>query len=146
PAPLVPTVTSRATPIKDSIQHIIRMSKTDAFLENLLNTEPQYFNDILSNRDALNVQIIYTQINRQANNEPVFKNYYFNVNPDIYFYPASTVKMPVAALSLQRLNELKVVGLNSNSTMITENSFSGQTAVYNDPTTPDGRPSIAQYV
>ena len=30
--------------------------------------------------------------------------------------------------------------------MITEKGFSGQTAVYNDPTTPDGRPTIAHYM
>src|SRR5688500_492582 len=63
----------------------------------------------------------------------------------MYFYPASTVKLPVALLSLQRLNDLKVFGLNSQSTMLTEAAYSGQTPVYNDATTEDGRPSIANY-
>jgi beta-lactamase class A len=30
--------------------------------------------------------------------------------------------------------------------MITESNYSGQTPVYNDPTTPDGKPNIEQYV
>jgi hypothetical protein len=122
------------------------MDKTDAFMEDLLNAHPQHFADILRNRDSLKVQIIYTQINRDANNQPAFKNFYFHVDPEMYFYPASTVKMPVALLSLQRLNELKVFGLNSETTMITEANYSGQTPVYNDPTTEDGRPSIANYI
>lgn len=120
--------------------------KTDSFLVNLLQQHPQYFDDFLRNKDSFRVQIIYTQIDRGANNVPVFRNHYFNVNPAMYFYPASTVKMPVALLSLQRLNELKKDGLNKYSTMITEAAYSKQTPVYNDPTTPDGKPSIAQYI
>jgi hypothetical protein len=120
--------------------------KTDPFMEELLNAHPEYFQQVLKNRDSLKVQIIYTRIDREANNEPTFQNYYFNVDSSKYFYPASTVKMPVALLALQRLNELKVFGLNSFSTMLSEANYSGQTAVYNDPTTEDGRPSIANYI
>ena len=121
-------------------------TKTDAFLENLLIANPQYFADILSHRKEWNTQIIYTQITRGANGMPSLKNYYFNVNPANYFYPASTVKLPVSLLALQRLNELKEKGIDKNTTMITETGNSSQTAVYNDPTSPDGRPTIAQYI
>ena len=121
-------------------------TKTDAFLENLLSANPQYFADILSHRKEWNTQIIYTQITRGANGMPSLKNYYFNVNPANYFYPASTVKLPVSLLALQRLNELKEKGIDRNTTMITETGNSSQTAVYNDPTSPDGRPTIAQYI
>jgi hypothetical protein len=124
----------------------ISMEKTDPFMEDLLNAHPQHFSAILKNRDSMKVQIIYTQINRDVNNQPLFRNYYFHLDPEMYFYPASTVKLPVALLSLQRLNELKVFGLNSQSTMITEAAYSGQTPVYNDATTEDGRPSIANYI
>lgn len=119
---------------------------TDTFLENLLNQYPQYFDSILNNRDAYNVQVIYTQIDRGANGLAALKNYYFNVNGNHYFYPASTVKFPVTMLALQRLNELKATGIDKNTTMLTDAAYSGQTAVYNDPTTPDGKPSIAHYI
>lgn len=121
-------------------------TKNDVFLKDLLAKYPQYFNAILQNPDSLGVQIIYTQINRDRNNLPVLTNYYFNVNPNKYFYPASTVKMPVALLALEKLNQLKVEGLSRKSTMITESAYSGQTNVYNDPTSEDGRPSIEHYV
>ena len=121
-------------------------TKTDAFLENILKQYPQYFDSILVHRKEWNVQIIYTQIDRGRNNLPRLTNYYFNVNPARYFYPASTVKLPTALLALQRLNELKATGINKNTTMITGSAYSGQTAVYNDPTTPDGRPTIANYI
>ncbi|HEY4148243.1 MAG TPA: serine hydrolase [Chitinophagaceae bacterium] len=120
--------------------------KTDALLEDLLKAYPQYFDTLLQQRAALKLQIIYTQIDRQANNQPVFKTYYFNVDSTDYLYPASTVKLPVALLALQKLHELRLPGLDRSSSMITEAAYSGQTPVYNDPTTPDGRPTIEQYV
>jgi hypothetical protein len=121
-------------------------TKTDAFLEDILKQYPQYFDSILAHKKEWNVQIIYTQIDRGRNNLPKLTNYYFNVNPARYFYPASTVKLPTALLALQRLNELKPTGITKNSTMLTEAAYSGQTAVYNDPTTSDGRPTIANYI
>lgn len=92
------------------------------------------------------VQVIYTQIERRKNGRPQFTDHYFNVNDSDYFYPASTVKLPVAILALQKLHELKIAGLDKNTTMITEADYSGQTEVYNDPTTPDGRPTIEHYI
>ena len=107
---------------------------------------PEYFGNILQNRDSLRVQIIYTQINRSAQNKPSFTNYYFDVNDSDYFYPESTVKMPVALLALQKIHELRIPGLDKNIAMITESEYSGQSGVLNDPTSKDGKPSIAQYV
>ncbi len=120
--------------------------KTDTFLENILKAYPQYFDTILQNRKEWKVQIVYTQIDRLANNQPVFKPYYFNIDSSAYFYPASTVKLPIALLALQKVHELSLPGLDKNSTLITEASYNRQTPVYNDPTSRDGRPSVAQYV
>ena len=139
PKDTVAVTAEKPVPQKDS-------SRTDAFLENLLQQYPQYFDSILKKRTDFKVQIIYTQINRDADNNPHFTDYYFHVNSKAYFYPASTVKMPVALLALQRLNELNIAGLNRHTTMITESDYSGETAVYNDPTTPDGSPSVEQYI
>lgn len=118
----------------------------DAFLSRILNQHPDYFDSLLKQNDKWRIQIIYTQIDRTANNFPVLTDHYFNLNANEYFYPASTVKMPTALLALQRLNELNVPGLDKNTTMITDAAYSGQDAVYNDPNSPDGRPTIANYV
>ena len=101
------------------------------------------FAEALNNRDSLRIQVIYTQINRDKRNKPHFTDYYFNVNKNLYFYPASTVKMPVAFLALEKLNDL---GISRNTTFISEKSYDGQTAVYNDPTSPDGRPTVEHYI
>jgi hypothetical protein len=117
----------------------------DSLVQNILSQHPELFGSIVKNDDR-RVQIIYTQIDRTKNNQPKFTDYYYQLDPSNYFYPASTVKLPVAALALQKLSELHKKGLDENSTMITEQSSEGQTAVYNDPTTRDGRPTVAHYI
>ena len=118
---------------------------THSSFANLLKLYPGYFQSILSNPEY-KVQIIYTQIDRDKKGRAEFTDHYFNINDSNYFYPASTVKLPVAILALQKLNELKVKGLDKNATMITEADHSGQTEVYNDPSAPDGRPTIEHYI
>jgi hypothetical protein len=50
------------------------------------------------------VQILYTRIRRTADSIR-FTDYSFRTNNKRYFYPASTVKFPIAALALELLNE-----------------------------------------
>ena len=120
--------------------------KTDSLLVRLLGGDPESFGHILNNRDSFRVQIIYTVINRSRRNKAVFKNYYFNVSDEQYFYPASTVKLPVALLSLEWLNEMNKVQVSRNTTMITGKASSEQTEVFNDPSSEDGRPTIQHYI
>ena len=126
-------------------KHKVISDKNENMLHRVLDQNASSFQHILSNPDH-KIQIIYTQIDRKRNGKPLFTDYYFNVNDSSYFYPASTVKLPVAILALQKLNELKIKGLDKNTTMITEADGSGQTEVYNDPSTPDGRPTIEHYI
>ncbi len=121
-------------------------AKQTPLLETLLQQNPQYFDAILKNVKNLNLQIIYTQINRRNNGSPELTPYYFNANADKYFYPASTVKLPIVLLALQKLGELKNKGIDRNSSMVTETAFSGQSPVFNDATAFDGRPTIAHYI
>jgi hypothetical protein len=104
------------------------------------------FDSVLQPGNPWEVQVIYTAIDRTAGNKPQFTDHLLNVDNNRYFYPASTVKMPVAFLALQKLNELALPGLTRQTTMITEAAFPGQTVVYNDPGSKDGRPTIEQYI
>lgn len=121
-------------------------ARTDLFFTDILKQYPQYFDTVLKNKKNWNVQIIYTEINRDRYNNPSFTDHYFNVDSSKYFYPASTVKLPTALLALQRLGELSNTGITKNTTMITEAAYSGQSPTYNDPQTPDGRPTIESYI
>ncbi|MEP6926960.1 MAG: serine hydrolase [Ginsengibacter sp.] len=141
----IDTVVNNDTVAAKAIKEIDN-AKTDLFLVELLKQYPQYFDSILKNRKNWNVQIIYTEVNRDKHNNPKFTDYYFNVDASKYFYPASTVKLPTALLALQKLHELKETGITKETTIITETAYSGQTSTYNDPQTPDGRPTIESYI
>lgn len=132
------------TPAQEFKEKAPNYARTDRFFDSLVHAVPEMVPVL--NDPEMRVQVIYTQVDRRKNNKPTFRNYYYNVQPDRYFYPASTVKLPTAILALQRLKELKVKGLDRNTTMITEAAFSGQTPVYNDPTSADGRPTVAHYI
>jgi hypothetical protein len=118
----------------------------DTFMTTLLSKYPQFFDAVLKKKAELQVQIIYTQIDRGKKGKIKFTDHTYGLNTDQYFYPASTVKLPVAILALQKLNELKIAGLNRNTTMITESDGDDQTQVCNDPTTATGAPAIAHYI
>ncbi len=118
----------------------------EKFFEDLFKHTPGQFENILKHRDDWNVQIIYTQVNRDREGRPQLKHFYFNGSIPKYFYPASSIKLPIALLALQKIRELSGKGITRNSTMITEMNYAGQTAEYNDPNTPDGKPNIEQYI
>lgn len=54
--------------------------------------------------DGYEVQIKYTQIDRR-NDSIFFTDHDFQLDDNNYFYPASTVKFPIAVLAMERLNE-----------------------------------------
>lgn len=117
---------------------------TENFLAQLL-MEDEKLKPFLDQKDSLKIQVIYTRIDRDKDNKPRFTDFYFNVNPANYFYPASTVKLPTALLALEKLKRLNTAGVNRNTTMVTGKATALQSAVYNDPTTRDGRPTIGNY-
>ena len=122
-----------------------KIKEDDQLIKNLMETEMGKFQRILQNKDSFEVQVIYTQINRDENNYPHFKSFYFNVDSARYFYPASTVKLPLVLLSLEKLNQLNIRGLNKYTPMFHDSVYSGQLTVRNDTTSESKLPSIAHY-
>jgi hypothetical protein len=116
------------------------------FLKNLLESHRELFNHVLNHPTHNEVQILYTQIDRDENNVPHFKSYSYRLNANHYFYPASTVKLPTAIFALEKLNELHIKGLTIKSTMMTDSAFSGQTKVIRDTSSKNGLPSVENYI
>ena len=63
-------------------------------LAEILFSMNQKYSSILNNPNDHYLQIAYTQIDRNSNQEPIFTLHTFNVDNKKYFYPASTVKFP----------------------------------------------------
>ena len=118
----------------------------DGSLERLLKSQPDRFATVMQDPAAHRLQIIYTQIDRGPDNRPTFRSYSFRLDAAEYFYPASTVKLPVAALSLEKLGKLNRPGLDRDSVMLTGKAEDYQTEATIDDTSNIGLPSIAHYI
>lgn len=127
--------------------YVMSQDKNDQWLDQFLrkNASPLLLN-ILDQHETYRYQLIYTKITRNKEDKPAFKNFYLHVNSENYFYPASTVKMPVAFLALEKLNELKIEGLTRHTPMLTDSSYEKQTKYWEDSSSATGLPSIAHYI
>ncbi len=121
--------------------------KTDRWLKKYIYQHaPPRLLEVLNQPDTFQYQFIYTKIERDQNSRPQLTNYYLNVDKSRYFNPASTVKMPLAFLALEKLNDLNIPELEKAIPMITDSSYESQSRALADSTSPNGLPSIAQYI
>ena len=74
-------------------------------LDDVLASENIKIKRVIDSLDQYEVQIKFTQINRD-NDSIIFKDYDFQVDDNNYFYPASTVKFPIAVMAMEKLNQL----------------------------------------
>lgn len=114
-------------------------------LKSLLQKLPAAFSGIVDRPDSFRLQIIYTQIDRDVSNRPVFHYHYFNVT-DQYTYPASTVKLPAAVLALEKMNKLGIDGLGMHTSMFTDPLRPGEKPVFEDASSRNGKPSLGHYI
>jgi hypothetical protein len=124
-----------------------KAQRTDPWLKELLVSRgDSLMRHILSNPDTFQYQVIFTRIDRDNKGRPRFKPYHLNVDRNRYFNPASTVKLPTALAALEKLNRMKVNGVDRNTTMLTDSAFSGQSKVMKDTSSANGFPSVAHYI
>lgn len=112
-------------------------------IEEILHSDKDMFGHILADSNRYEVQIIYTQIDRDSLNRPQFKTYQFNVDTVRYFYPASMVKLPAALLALEKLNQLNI---SKESIINFGKGSKPQKSVEIDSTARNFRPSIGHYL
>lgn len=116
------------------------------FIENLMLKHADLFAGILDHPQKNQVQVLYTQIDRDSHNKPSFKTFSYNLDDHRYFYPASTVKLAAVVFALEKINELKIKGLTWKSTMVTDSAYAGQTKVLRDSTSENQLPSVGHYI
>tara|TARA_R110000868_G_scaffold37111_9_gene131504 strand:- start:37303 stop:38517 length:1215 start_codon:yes stop_codon:yes gene_type:complete len=119
---------------------LLSCTKKQNPLSKLIN-ENVDLHSVASNLDY-EVQVLYTQIDRDSLNKPHFTTYNYQLDDNQYFYPASTVKFPSVLIALEKLNQL---GIPSSARMEIDSAYSGQSAVTTDSTSLNLEPSISQY-
>jgi hypothetical protein len=122
-------------------------SEKSPLLDSLLNKLPLEYHKILKNPERYRFQLIYTQINRNPKNIPVLTHHIYRLDTTEYFYPASCLKLPVAALALEKLKNLKIPNLNWDTKIVNEKSRPCQMdPVTKDPDMASGIPTIKGYI
>jgi hypothetical protein len=141
-------ITSKSqTIVKKNESSNINLSKKDSpLLKAIISANYDSLLPVSKNTAEYELQIIYTQIDRDKNNDAVFTTHYLGQEHPKYFYPASLVKLPVCALALENLNELKIPELNKESYMFTDSALKCLGSIYKDSTAVSGYPSIANYI
>lgn len=115
-------------------------------LERILAAHAADFDSILAQPERYEVQILYTRIDRDAQQRPHFTTYSWNVDSSRYFYPASMVKLPLALLTLEKINHLRketTPALSRETPYRIDSIRPFQRNYQIDSTAPDNKPSLA---
>lgn len=103
------------------------------------------FSEVSAHPERYRLQVMLTEIDRSEDGRPQFREFRYRAG-DEYHYPASTVKLPVAVLALERVNALAGAGVSAESWMVTHPLLDGDHLVDADSTAANGRPSVAHYI
>lgn len=115
------------------------------FLDSLMRQELSQYRQLLADPSAYRLQVAYTRVDRDQTQKPTLSHFYYRLGRE-YIYPASTVKLPMAILSLKKLEQLSVSGLEKNSVFHNDSLSPCRPAVFADSSSPGGKPSLENYI
>jgi hypothetical protein len=119
--------------------------KNTKLLPKLLKKDKS-FDSIIQRLNVYEVQIIYTKINREKD-KINFTDYYYNVNNNGYFYPSTTVFLPIAALTLEKIKELSEKhDIDKHRYVRIDNSRTQEIMIYQDTTSESKYASLAHFI
>lgn len=79
--------------------------KTPFSFDSLFTKYPDQFDSVIQHKEDYRLQLLYTRIDRDANNTPHLTTYSFDADK-YYYYCASMMKLPACALTLEKLHDL----------------------------------------
>lgn len=126
-----------------SVFFIESCATSPSILKAALSNPDPLIQEVLSQKDKHEIQILLTQIERKKRGETNFKEESFQLDKGRYFYPASTAKLPIAILSLQKIRALQTLGIAITAeTPFRIQGFEGEIIRDKDSTHPKGSLSI----
>ena len=109
----------------------------------LFHNQPAEFKSIINEGSKYQLQIIYSQVDRDERGKPAFHTYSYRVDEDAYFYPASSIKLYAAVLALEKINKLNIKGLSMSTPFKIGAVREGELDVLMDG---DRQPTLEQYI
>jgi len=93
---------------------MVSCKKDQTPIEKILDADNPILKKVVNDLEGHEVQILYSQIDRDSVGKPYFTDHSFQLDDNQYFYPASTVKMPIAFLALEKLKAMQENNINVN--------------------------------
>lgn len=81
-------------------------------IERVLSSQNIKIKTVVDAIENYNVQILFTEVKRKKDSV-YFEDHSFQVDDETYFYPASTVKFPVAILALEKIKSNNLIDRNT---------------------------------
>jgi hypothetical protein len=128
------------------LEHTYCISQKNSRLLDSVLKSRALLTKVVQQKTKYKPQIIYTQINRDATNQPCFTNHTYLLDSNNYFYCASLVKLPCAIFALEKINSLKEKGISFQTPMLTDSSAVCQNKYLVDSSAENGLPSVEQHI
>ena len=74
--------------------------------------EDEFTRKFVKDKEKYEIQILYTEVSKNTLGQTEFTDFQFHLNDQKYFYPASTIKLPITVMALSKINELRAGGSN----------------------------------
>ena len=88
--------------------------KPSSILEKALSNPDPLIQNVLNQKEKHEIQILLTHVHKKKNGKGSFQEESFQLDEGRYFYPASTAKLPIAILTLQKISALQSQGTYKN--------------------------------
>ena len=122
----------------------LQCNRPKPILEAVMESSDEAIQKVVKELEKHEVQILLTQVDTNSNSKVNFRTSSFQLDEGRYFYPASTAKLPIAILTLQKLRELNAKGVKINiNTAFEIRDREGNPIQLNDSTHPQGKLTIA---
>ena len=117
-------------------------------LEMIMQSDDPKIKRVVDQLEQHQVQLLYFAIDRDQEKRPQLSEYRFQQDDSLYFYPASTVKLPIAVLALEKLNQLKKAGvpITQDTPFHIVNPKTGEYIIQQDSTHPRREVTIGHLI
>ncbi len=121
--------------------------KGDTALLYSLMEKDDFFKPYLKNAGKYEIQIIYTQIDRDSQQRPTFTQYSYQLDSKRFFNPASLVKWPLILLGMEKVNNLnRDYGITIYNRVEFAGNSDSTASIKTDYLAPDKTPRLANYI
>lgn len=116
------------------------------FIDSLLHTQPDQFSHFYTQPEYFRLQIIYSTVDHRDDGSVQITDYTYRTTLKEYFNPASTVKLPLMLMVLDKLNRMPDQRVNKFTRLSVEKNHDCQKEATADTTSPNGYPNFANYI